>query len=275
MNSSYLPVQSALAAQLGDARRQLHHAAQFATALGISFLPHAADDSHTNLEWSPAHRALMSQAAQTSGGAIRVGVCIPDLKLLVMRDDAVAATFNLRGQTIDSGANWLRQQLDASGLEGSQYSLVRHYEIPAHAVSSGAEFSANPQHLEELAHWFGNAALQLDSVRAENNGEHVRCWPHHFDIATLITVRDGASVGVGLEPGDGYYDEPYFYVNAHPQPKRESLTTSLDGGGNWHTHEWIGAVLPASSVSADASAQEDQMRAFLSSAIRACRSLIA
>src|SRR4051812_30076366 len=42
------------ATRLSDARRQLHHAAQFATAAGISYLPARPDDSHTNLEWLPS-----------------------------------------------------------------------------------------------------------------------------------------------------------------------------------------------------------------------------
>ena len=44
-------VSPAMAPSLSDSRRQLHHAAQLATAAGISWLPAQADDSHTNLEW--------------------------------------------------------------------------------------------------------------------------------------------------------------------------------------------------------------------------------
>jgi hypothetical protein len=267
-------IQPALAPLLADARQQLHHAAQFATAMGISYLPHAADDSHTNLEWLAEHWALASNTVPGAGGAVRLAVRVPDLTLHLMRDGEIVDTTALRGQTIASVADSLRPQLDALGLEGSRYTLKRHYEIPPHAVAAGAMFAAEGEHLQELARWFGDAALVLDSVRSANNGSTVRCWPHHFDIATLVTVREGTTVGVGMEPGDGYYNEPYFYVNASPQPSIESVTATLAGNGLWNTKEWIGAVLSASRVTPDVALQEEQVRAFLESAVRIVRSLV-
>jgi hypothetical protein len=272
-NGRWSPVHIDLAQDLRDARQQLHHAAQFAAAFGFSYLPHAADDSHTNLEWLPAHGVLASNTLSAATGSIRIGVRIADLTLLVIEDDSASAACALHGRTIAQAANWLREELGRAGLDGATYSLARHYEIPSHDVASGASFSADPAHLVELAHWFGNGAVLLEEVRAANDGGAVRCWPHHFDIATLITMHQDASVGVGLEPGDVYYDEPYFYVNAHPQPSADSLTDSLTGNGIWHTHEWIGAVLPASRIDADPAAQESQVHSFLESAVRSCRAL--
>ena len=105
----------------------------------------------------------------------------------------------------------------------------------------------------------------------------MRCWPHHFDIATLTTVSPDRTVGVGLEPGDVYYDEPYFYVNMRPVPPVDALTATLAGGGIWHTHEWIGAVLPGSHLAAGSTRRElrEQVDAFLDSAVAACRALVA
>jgi len=59
----------------------------------------------------------------------------------------------------------------------------------------------------------------------------VLCWPHHFDIATLVTFASDRSSSVGLSPGDGSYDEPYYYVNVHPQPDPAQLTDRLKGEG--------------------------------------------
>jgi hypothetical protein len=109
----------------------------------------------------------------------------------------------------------------------------------------------------------------LESLRDRTSGaSEVRCWPHHFDIATLVDIGSGATVGVGLEPGDTYYVEPYFYVNRHPRPADKTLATTLDGNGSWHTREWIGAVLPGSRVS-PADGQREQIDAFLDSAVHA------
>jgi hypothetical protein len=61
----------------------------------------------------------------------------------------------------------------------------------------------------------------------------------------------------------------------HPQPSRDALTAAIAGNGIWHTHEWIGAVLPGSRLAAgSADAQAGQITGFLDSATTACRSLL-
>lgn len=276
--SSWAPVSPAAARSLADARRQLHHAAQLATAFGISFLPPRGDDSHTNLEWLPETGALASNALHDVRVALRVAELT--LELQVPRaarngGDAGSALFPLTGRTLEDGAAWIRERLAAARLDRSRYTLARHYEIPPHAVASGAAFDADAAALDELARWFGNAAALFERLRAGNpTASEVRCWPHHFDIATLMTIAPGRTVGVGLEPGDAYYDEPYFYVNMHPSPRADALTTQPPGGGSWHTREWIGAVLPGSRLVEGAHAQEGQARAFLDGAIRLATELV-
>lgn len=269
-------VSSAAATALSDARRQLHHAAQFCTALGISYLPKQADDSHTNLGWDAAHGALSSRGAAGSNGLVAVGVRAADLALVVTRAGNVVATMPLHGLTIAGATELLRAALAAEGLDAARYTLERHYEIPAHPVAMGAAFDASDADaFVELSRWLGNGAIELDRVAHTVLGaSEVRVWPHHFDLATLVSLPGGASTGVGLEPGDQYYDEPYFYVNVHPQPAAARATAMpLRGGGIWHTHEWIGAVLPGSRVRGGATAQQAQVRAYLDSALAACRQL--
>ena len=58
--TTWKPLDTSAGARLSDARRQLHHAAQLATAFGISYLPKKPDDSHTNLEWIESNSALAS-----------------------------------------------------------------------------------------------------------------------------------------------------------------------------------------------------------------------
>ncbi|MFI5310387.1 MAG: hypothetical protein ACHQQ3_04075 [Gemmatimonadales bacterium] len=261
---------------LTDARLQLHHATQFGTALGISYLEKEADDSHTNLGWNGELGALVSHEVNANGSAIAIGVRVADLTLLVTRASAVSATIPLAGQTIASATESLRRALAREGLDPRKYTLARHYEIPAHAVSLGNPFNGtNRGAFEEMSKWFGNAALELEALAGRTRGASaVRLWPHHFDIATLVTVTSNASSGAGMSAGDHYYDEPYFYVNAYPAPPADQLTDPLAGGGTWHTHEWVGAVLPGSRVTGDAREQRAQVRAYLDSAVTACRRLV-
>jgi hypothetical protein len=265
----------ARAKSLTDARQQAHHAAQFATAAGISFLPKKADDSHTNLEWLSALGALASRVVPSSA-SFRVAIRIAGLEICVLNDaSAVVASLPLNGRTIGHAELWLRECIAQRGADAAKLTLDKHYEIPHHAVDDGRAFDASDrQAFVELAGWFDVAARTLARARTKNDGSEVRCWPHHFDIATLIEVGPGKSVGVGMEPGDNYYDEPYFYVNAYPSPLAEAVTAPLAGGGSWHTHEWVGAVLPGSRVRT-ASSGESQIAEFQDSAIAACRQLVA
>jgi hypothetical protein len=257
------PMESAL---LTDARKQVHHAAQLATAFGISYLEKQPDDSHTSLEWVEPDGALASHESKGVSVALRVN----DLTLLIGD-----ATFELLGKTLPDAAAWLRSQLEAAGFDGSRFTLDRHYEIPKHPVADGAIFDAMPHELHELSRWYSDAVPQLERVCMQNRGaSDIRCWPHHFDIATLIPLDNGKSVGAGMEPGDIYYNEPYFYVNANPAPWGTELPQTLKGHGTWHTQEWIGAVLPASRMTTDVTAQEEQVSDYFWSAVQACKALL-
>jgi hypothetical protein len=188
--------------------------------------------------------------------------------------DRLLGTTPLHGRTVDDAASWIRERIVDSHADASRFTLSKHYSIPHHAVEDGGAFDASARaSFEQLAAWFELAAAALARVRAATEGSEIRCWPHHFDIATLVTVAPDRTVGAGLEPGDVYYDEPYFYVNMRPEPPRAALTAPLAGGGVWHTHEWLGAVLPASRLG-DTAAVRDQADAFLDSAVGACRALV-
>jgi hypothetical protein len=270
------PVRPEEAAKLSDSRLQLHHAAQFGAAAGISFLPHLSDDSHSNLEWVPALGGLFSRVipARTP---FRVGVKPVKLAVvMVTNENRPIAEYRLHGRTIIETRDWIRSQIKLLGADGSRYTLTRDYEIPRHDVTYGEAFDASDStHFEELAKWFSNTAALLSSVtRSPLVASELRCWPRDFDIATLIEVAPGRVIGVGLEPGDDYYDEPYFYVSMRPQPAAaRTRSRPLWGGGTWHTFEWVGAVLPGSRLGA-ASSQERQIREFLDSALSACRTLL-
>jgi len=254
----------------------VHHAAQFGTALGISCLEHQPDDSHTNLGWDDTLGALVSRPVATENGSIAVGVRLQDLSIVAVVDGAMASATPLHGMTIADTMEAVRSIVAARGLDPARYTLNRHYEIPRHRVDDGGTFdtSATAAFIE-LDTWYRTAARELEHVTRQNRGaSEVRTWPHHFDIATLIEVGRDRFTGAGLSPGDDSYSEPYFYVNATPQPALARVGAPLAGGGVWHTREWIGAVLPGSRLTSVPAAQQDQVRAFLDSAIAACRALV-
>jgi len=264
-----------IARELADARLQLHHAAQFATAMGISYLARQPDDSHTNLGWDRKHEALRSREVRALSHAVRVAVRPRDLTLLVLVDGSIGQRIPLHGSTISQVEIALRASLNAAGLDGRRLTLRRHYDLPSHHVAGGDPFdSSRVADFAELANLYGNAAALLSDLRSRIAGSEVRCWPHHFDIATLATIAPGRTSGAGMSPGDEMYPEPYFYVNAYPAPAADRVRAPLQGGGTWHTEVWTGAVLTGSRLTANASDQPTQVGAFLDSAVEACASLL-
>ena len=261
------------ATALSDARLQFHHAVQLATAAAISYLPPKADDSHTNLEWLASDGRLASNRIPSSK-PFRIAVRAADLEFsLLDANDAVLASMPLNQRTIGDAAGWLRTRLRDLGVDPRLFTLRRHYEIPHHAVDDGARFdTSDTEAFTQLSAWFDTGATILQSMQdLSGHTSDVRCWPHHFDIAVLIDVAPGKTIGVGMEPGDVYYDEPYFYVNTTPA-LTSPPSVALPSGGVWHAREWIGAVLRGSLISADSAS--DEVRAFLVSAVAACRTLL-
>ncbi len=254
----WAPVAPALGRDLTDARLQLHHAAQFVACLGISYLPKADDDSHTSMEWFAGTLA----SHPVGPNPFRLGIRPHPLELVILVGDAVFASYRLNGRTIDDGAAWIRTRVTELGLDGDGYTLTRHYTLPPHGVARGEPFDAtDEQKFAELSRWYADAATMLQLIVDERtDASPVRCWPHHFDIATLVGIAPDRTVGLGMEPGDVYYDEPYWYVTSTP-PFTEAPPT-IPGAGIWHTAEWTGAALPASRMAA-CDAQQPQVDEFL------------
>ncbi len=225
--------------ELLEARIECHHAVQINTRLTRGLLPATDDDSHTSLAWDPLANALTGQAIAT----LRLGLRIRDLTLLLLRPASEEiASFPLDGHTFAEALGWLSEHLRASGLEPDPLSLPIHFKLDEHPLLHGARFRVSGRELlfEELAKWYSNAALCLNAVSSP-----VRCWPHHFDIATQIGSGD-RSTGVGMSPGDGSYSQPYFYVSPWPYPDVSTLPPLVLG--HWHTEGWVGAVLTAEEI---------------------------
>lgn len=259
---------------LVNARLNAHFALQVCAAAGYSLTHAEPDDSHTATEWLDRLQSLIGQEIP---GGFRVALRLRDLRLQLLHKGGIElASVPMLGQTLDSGLEWLRNSLKEEAELERKPSIRRPtYDLPEFAAGTGAKFDADPEHLTELARWFANAdrALQFIAAR-EPEASRVICWPHHFDIATLLELGEKRTIGIGMSPGDESYREPYYYVTPWPHPKGGSLP-ALTGGGTWHRAGWTGAVLTASKlVSANtAERQVETLVEFLISAVKACRKL--
>jgi hypothetical protein len=277
--ASWKPLKDVPADELREARLQAHWAVQPLGAFGRALAEPRPDDSQTSLSWLD-ERGVFAGAETPQG--LRASLELKELELR-LEADGEQETLALPGRTLTEALTWLTERgVERTGGKLQPALELPGYEMPEHPVGKGAPFVAVAA-LEQLARWYGNAAAVAEMTRKSQAGASaVRCWPHHFDLATLIALdpegtdaEKARTIGVGLSPGDGSYDEPYFYVTPWPRPDGSYLP-ELDGYGIWHTEDWVGAVLPASRLVelSSASDQVDRVRAFVDAALFAAGMLL-
>ncbi len=242
---------------LAGARTQAHRAAQLVTRAARANLPARPDDSHSNMGWDLERACFRSWPLRPGHSAPTVDVSLAPLTLSVTLEDGTIESLPLDGVPVADADAWLDTLLGSSGLTPAG-ALELPYDLPDdvaeiavfHAPDGDASSAA-------LAAWFGFAASLLSSLEHRHAGispgpSPVRCWPHHFDIATYVALEVGnpetaRGIGVGLSPGDESYGEPYFYVNPWPQP--DGMSAPLPAG-HWHTAGFVGAILTGTDTMA-------------------------
>jgi hypothetical protein len=263
--------------QLKEVRLQVHWAAQLASSFADDGLERLPDDSQSNLGWQDDLEVL--RARQRADG-LAAGLRPVDLTLLVFdASGKVADALPLAGRTLDEGLSWLGE-LTASPSGGAPIQL-RGHSMPNHPTASGSPFVLQPEPAySELARWFANGNAALEVLASSQPGwAEVRCWPHHFDLGTLVSIEasndpsSGRSIGVGMSPGDDSYAEPYFYVNPYGLQSTPSALPALPPAAHWHTTRWFGAVLTGSAL-LESDDPEANLAAFLDSAVAVMRGLV-
>ena len=264
---------------LVDATLELHWAAQYIASAGQTFSEERADDSHRAMMWDAQLRAFVGEPF-AGPYPFRAALRPEDLTLLLIdRTGSELGSLPLAGKTREEGFEWLSLGM-ATYRGGAPPRLERpEYDMPDHPVRDHARFSADQASaLDALTSIFGTAAELLETVvAAEPTASAVRCWPHHMDIATLLTFasddegRATKTVGLGMAPSGGGYDHWYWYVSPWPAPEMDRLP-SLSGAGSWHTSGWTGAVLTAQEIhDLEPDARAETVRAFVDEALAAAR----
>lgn len=284
MSGTWLPLGQVYPTELVEARLQCHFGADWLARAARAYIPPKDDDSHTSLLWFDAREAVVGHVIDSEFEPFRLGFCLADPTLFVFDpDQRERASLPLDDLTQADVRQWLGAEMGACGLDADKLDTPSPYNLPAHGIAGGGMFDTkgNSDPYEELSRYFANVEPVLQDVTVREAGASpVRCWPHHFDLATLIGLDEGSgeearSIGVGLSPGDEGYAQPYLYVTPWPYPEKENLP-ELIGPGIWHTEGWVGAVLLAEElVGGDtAEAQQTMLRGFVDNAITACRAML-
>lgn len=269
--------------RLMDARLQMHWAAQAAAAVGKLLGAPRPDSSQQSFQWLAGPRCL-AQAPIAGRTTFRSALRFDPPALAFLDESELSLReFSLPGRTLDEAYSWVRET--TADLYGAPLpaELERGVDLPSHPVAAGACFQVGPPApYAELERYFGGASRILETLTKGFPGASaVRCWPHHFDIATRIQLDPGGdpetsrSLGVGLSPGDDTYAEPYFYVTAWPYPEDPELPV-LRFGGTWHRDGWLGAILLAEALVGTSSngSQRRRIQEFLDAGLAACQALL-
>ena len=217
-------------AAFSSARNAAHLAVQHLARAARANLPAASDDSHSNLGWDNARQGFLSHAIN---GA-HIGLSLAPMTLTIIEKSGAETAFAFNGVSDAEAAKWLDVQLQRLQLKGAS-AVALPYELPADAAERNTYPSdTDSVAFHQLAGWYSLAHNVLSSLARKQSGltpgpSPVRCWPHHFDIATYVSLEEGdpetaRGIGVGLSPGDEGYDEPYFYINPWPHSGRREFT---------------------------------------------------
>ena len=268
--SLWKPLRTIERHRLTQARVAAHYASQWLARTARAYIEPKANDSQTNLGWDGTLGGLATHPLP-DGSQLTLRIADLTLRLLGPNE----SEFSLEDRSDADVRAWLGSRLNAKGLDPFALDKPLPYDMPASALASGGRYQLDELEsaLAELSGWYDNASRALDDVRHQLvargvRAPPVRCWPHHFDLDTLVyfSARNSdntRTMGFGFSPGDEYYDEPYFYVSTYPAPAVTTLPALPIG--HWHSHDFTAAIVTAVRI-LDESDQGAAVETFLRSA---------
>jgi hypothetical protein len=243
----WIPIPKVDLTALTETRKHLHQSVQVVSAVPRNVLPHDPSDTSASLDWSFEFACLESMGFGKQQD-YKAGIIFGEFKLVLIKNGSALAKYDLEGHSTNDALSWMKDQLSQQGLDASKVNLDLPYEIEDYDYNTSLEINALAA--KAFSCLFGNTFQILQKVKEKfPKAEAIRCWPHHFDIATLIPIeRDSngevvKSIGIGFSPGDEAVPEPYLYVNSWPVIDRKELIRFELDKGEWVDANWSGATL--------------------------------
>lgn len=236
--------------RISKVRDQFHVAIQNVAAVGRRFLGETKMDENATLFWVPGFSRLAGHWVE---GRIRFrsSLSFNDFNIYLV-DDRVntISNFAINGATHRQIMLWLEEQIGNLGLSASLLTLKSPYKIKEYPQLNGASFNLNDEAaIGELGKYYHNTFLVLRDLKMRLElKEEIQIWPHHFDAAIRIVLKDSGdpetntSITLGMMPGDERINAPYFYVSTWPHVHTSKMKP-FEEPGNWIEDDWTGAIL--------------------------------
>lgn len=256
------------------ARLQLHQACQLLANVAEFFVPRRKDYSHSSFIWSNEVNGVRTE--ELNQDRYCIALSFPSLEISLFQDDKTIDSFPLNSLDHKTTEKKVLELLTKYQFNINSFEFKPLFEIPETPQAKGEPYLLDNQAVfTELEHYYSNANLLLSRISEEYGSSEVRCWPHHFDIATLLNLDKNKSIGLGFSPGDSSYHEPYFYVSPWPYPNLNSIhLPQLSHHAFWHTEKWVGAIFTASTIIENKNEKKTIVNSFLTSALYACKQLL-
>lgn len=223
------------------ARLRMHAAAQWLARLARSYAIPASDDSHTALTWDGEGLRLFSHPLTIGTTNVTASLTVRDLELRLTRGAADVGGILLSGQTDTDRRDAVLDLAAAAGADPDRFSTALPYPAPP---PPGWD-APDPDAANAWCDLWTLTHAALSAVCADTpNASPIRLWPHHFDMATLISHGGARSVGLGLAVADDLVDAPYFYTAPWPAPPRNALSDA-PAPWSWRAATATALVLPA------------------------------
>jgi len=263
-----------------EAWRQAHFASQAGAELGKGWAVEQSDDSHSSFGWVRRNgRGGLEGVAAVGENAPRTRLVFAPLELsLINEAGEPLASIGLGGMTVGAATAWVRSEATRH-IGAPRQNTHPAPDLPDHPLNDRAPLDAGATGLAGLASMYDATDALLERLRGAHSAfEPARCWPHHFDLASLAVVErdaDGAmtsTVGVGLTPPDSLEAAGYWYVSpwakaglsGSPEYPRLAHGRWVERGGG------VSMAVLSVEDARDAADPSEAVAGFVATAVNAC-----
>lgn len=227
-------------------KKQMHLAAQYLAAAGISFLDKKDDDSHTNLGFNTENNCLETHVLSENNDQLLLSY---ESFSLIWKSNSGRIDFNLNEATHKEILFWIKETAQTFLNKEYQYNL--HYELPYAIEDSFAFKLSSKKELNTLIQIRFLVQKSLEKINETLQlNTSIRIWPHHFDTGIYTPLPNSSNaVGQGLAIPDNVCDEHYLYASGYNENGQIDTSQFNDlSKGYWSSKGFIGAVLPITGI---------------------------